>query len=326
MSARTLCRWLVVLTAPALGAGLCAPTPFGPPDQPGDCEDGASAIAVEAGTGYDAFVAITPDQATETVFGAQGGSHVWLALRATGFGAAPVDVELEATDAYAGLPVGRGAVYETRLNQVSGAAPGTCDFYGIPLFLSARPVGGSSGLARVTLRMATRDGRAGAAEARVWVGEPRPECVPAEGVAPALVPRHDPAFESGRTPHAILDGETLEARSPSASQPAELLVGAQLSGFAASATRLRASLLDPLTPAAAPLALAEAAATADDAPYRLLPEVGPGCAPTQQARLVVPPALDGREVLLELAADDGLGHAASISRRVKLRRVPLAEP
>jgi hypothetical protein len=319
-------RWLVTLAAPLLGGGLCAPAPFGPPDQPGDCEDGVTAIAVEAGTGYDAFVPIVPDQATETVFGAQGGSHVWAAVRATGFGSARVNVDLDAVDAFSGLPLGRGALYETRLNQVEGAPAGTCDFFGLPLFLNARPIGGSAGLAKITVRVGSSDGRSGRIETRVWLGERRPECVPADGVAPKLLPRSDVLVDGWGVTHLIVDGETLEARQAYESMPTELLVGAQLTGFASSVTTLRASLLDPAAPSATPLATAEAKPSIDDAPYRVLPEVGPGCAPTQAVRLAVPPALDGREVTLSLTADDGLGRVESVSRKVKLRRRPLSGP
>lgn len=305
----------IALVAPVLAAGLCAPPEPTPPDQPGDCQPGPGELTVEPGTGLEAFVPLATEATAEMVYGSQGGMHVWTSVRATGFGTATVDIDVDAFDVFSGATVGHGGAYELRLNQLAGQSAGTCDYHGMRLFLNGR-YALSGGLVRLVAKVTARDGRTAAGESRIWIGAAVPQCLPTDAAAPALVPRAEPVGPFDPPAHPIVEGETLLAGNTGARF--ETLVGADTLGLAASKLMLHVELRDPADPAAAPLATADSVPfDAYGEPYRLS---GERCAPVLSAALPVGAALEGRDLKLYVKGDDGLGHTAEATRLVRVKR------
>jgi hypothetical protein len=291
----------------ALGALLlagCPKNPTAPPTQPGDCKSHADATqTVEVGLGESDFTLAKADGGTFINYGAQGGRHVWAAVRATGFDGTQVNITLTATDPFSGAKLGEGNAFDTPLNAEKGAGAQSCDYYGIPLFLYGR-----QGLALITANVLDMSGHTATGSVRVWLGDPQlPACIPQDGVMPAIVPAYGMTYGGGYT--LIKDGDTISLPSTNP----DLQLKPLLQGFADSATTITAELRDPAAdPTAAPLSTVTTKPGAGEAGS---PDPGPPlrCVSAQRGSLPVSP---GMPLLLHLSADDGLGHKAEDTRHV----------
>jgi hypothetical protein len=246
------------------------------------------------------------------VYGSQGGMHVWTSVRTTGFGSAKVDIDVDAFDVYSGATVGHGGAYELQLNQLPDDPSGTCDYHGMRLFLNAR-YALSGGLVRLVAKVTARDGRTGTGEQHVWIGAAVPQCIPADGVPPTIVPRSDPVGPFDAAAHEIAAGETLLAADTG--PRFQTLVGGNTLGFAASKLVLHAELRDST---GTPLVAADSIPfDAYGEPYRIS---GERCAPLVSVALPIDAALESRDLQLYVKGDDGLGHVAESTRHVKVKR------
>ncbi len=321
MPRHSLFLFALGLSSPLLGAGLCSPMPGEPPNQAGDCRDGAATLSAELGLGFEAYAPVAEGAQTTLENGPQGGQHLWVAVKVQGFGAQPLDVEVRASDAFSGRTVAAGSRYETRFNQLSGEADGVCELHGIQLFLNSR-VSRSAGLVDLVAVVSARDGRTATARQRLWLGQRMPVCIPVEGVAPTLAPRRVGSLEA--PVDLIDDGEELVAIQFGPAVP-RVELAAATTGLAASALSISAALIDPADGSElVPVARSSPDAWLD--PPRV-DDANPSlCVAQSTLSLMLPTELSGREALLKLSGDDGHGHAVDATRRIVLRTKGLNDP
>lgn len=279
--------------------------PFAPPPPVGVCRaqtsDTPGATLMQ---GYDTLSEVGDATPAAQEFGSQGGSHLWLGVLTTGM-PGPLDVKVEARDAYTGARLGRGEA----LAVAQGGGDGTtCSVRGVILFLNDRFDHGA-GLA--DLRIDVRDERGVEAfdVRRAFIGEPQPACQP-EG-AIGLTPLHFPVSTSRRADAIELVEDAILDASPGDT----LHLTAGLRGFAASAATLTASVFD----GDERLARVSAEPSSTDA-YQV-PEPrssGDDCVSPQTLLVPVRETLVDRPLTLVLEADDGLGHVLTTRRSFTL--------
>lgn len=299
--------------APALLFALlsCASDPAPPTPPVGDCQPSPNP-AVALGFGPGLVEPLERDAEATQVFGPQGGSHVFVGASMTGFESI-VDVSFEARDAFTGGELGavrRSAITARRYPDTPG---GRCDLRGTLLVLNGLFPGGA-GLATVRVSVVDGAGRRASDAQRVWLGRRLPACVPAEGVAPSVVPlalvhptqRRDEAL-------SLRDDDTVRPVSGG-----DALVGVGTLGFAASAVTLVATLYE--VTAAGRRLVREVRAAPVTGGIGVVPVLRRGaseCVSPATARLPVDDAVTDRALVLVLRADDGLGHAVTVERALR---------
>ena len=254
---------------------------------------------VALGFGLGAPVTLSADDEVTQVFGPQGGSHVWVGGRAGGL-ATPVEFSFEARDAFSGARIG------------TGRAVGGCEVRSALLYLNALFPGGA-GLARVRVTARDTTGRSATSALRVWIGPRHPECVPQPGATPSLVPLVLTSLSSRRE-------EALTVAPYTLLRPAsggDALIGAGVLGFAASAVTLFARLYED-TPAGRVLVseLRASPSTDDTNVVPVVRRASPECVAPVTVRLPIDATVPRGPLVLQLTADDGLGHRSTEERPV----------
>lgn len=302
----TCLRGELVLLLSVCGC-LCQP----PDGQPGDCvsSSGSSPLVVLGG-GADGFLPIVEGDALPLVHGTQGGSHVWMAVRAGGL-KLPVSIALEATDAFTGEIVASG-FEQPPLNAAPGPDGLECERHRLYLYLEG-DVGQGAGLVDVAVTVTDAAGHSAADARRVWLGQKMPACLPGE--APTLTPLSvTTPWWVGAHDEAIGQDARLQALDPN--EPRRFLFGAATRDLAGSAVTLDVSLLDPEDPAQ-PLASGRADGQTDAWWGRPQGE-GDDCYLPLTVALELPGGWQNRPVLLRVVGDDGLGGRVESRTRVTL--------
>ncbi len=243
---------------------------------------------------------VADDGEVVPAYGPQGGSHLWVGASVVGL-APPLSYAFEARDAFSGARLG------------VGRTQGGCDVSAARLFLNGLfPAG--AGLASV--RVVARDGagREASQRARVWIGVRLPACVPAAGVQPSLTPVLLASATRGREDaRSLRDGD-----APTPTIYGDALVGAAVTGFAASAVTLTARLYADTSAGRTLLSEVIAAPTTGDTAVAPAVRRAVGdCVAPATAHVPLAVALDG--AVLVLTADDGLGHRRTEERRLGAR-------
>jgi len=266
--------------------------------------------SVTPGLGLADFAELVEGAVATPIVGSQGGSHVFVGARLRGF-ASPVEVSVEARDAFshARLGVGRSGAVSTSTR--TDAPADSCDVRGVQVFLQGVFPNGA-GLAEVTVAARDGAGTTRSASRRAWIGPPLPACLP--GGEARLVPLTLASTAQRRDEaQAITAGATLRAGASG-----DVLLGAGVLGLAASAVSLAARVYDDAGGARA--VLREVRAGMPDGDVTQVPSMrraAPECVAPVTLRLPVDAAMAGRPLRLALTADDGLGHARTEERTVR---------
>ena len=311
---RPSCRPSVTARARlALAAALAACTSSSPdPAPPLECPTGA-APAVALGFGPEGTTALPRDAAAEQIFGPQGLSHIIVGVRTTGIGT-PLELRFEARDAFTGGSLGAVRRTTATVARFPDTAAGSCEARAVLLPFNGLFAGGG-GLAEVRVTATDRDGRSATDAQRVWIGRVLASCVPGEGTTPAITPlslAHPTARREDAS--ALRDDDTLVPVSAG-----DALLGVAAVGFAASAITLAVTLAED-TPGGRRV-VRELRATPLTGDVTVVPvprRAGVGCVAPATVRLPIDAAVAGRPLVLEIRADDGLGHSVRLERRVVL--------
>lgn len=297
----------------ALGCSDAARPPTAtPPPVTEECRPSATP-AVQLGFGDDTFTVPEVDAETTQVFGPQGGSHVFVGARMTGF-TNPVEVSFEARDAFTGGRLGSGRRVEAYPTPRADTPSGSCDLRGVLLIFNDRFLGGA-GLANVAVTVRDGAGRTASSALRVWLGRKLAQCVPDASATPSLVPLLVPGGATRRD-------EALPIVADAVLRPVsggDVLVGGAVRGFAASAVTLVCRLFEE-TPAGRSLVREVRAApqTGDVSVVPIPRRDATDCVAPVTVRVPVDAQTGGRALVLTLSADDGLGHSVTEERPVRL--------
>lgn len=289
----------------------CASDPAPPSPLVGDCQP-SSNPSVVLGFGPGLVEPLARDAEATQVFGPQGGSHVFVGASMTGFEAI-VDLSVEARDAFTGGVLAAVRRPSATARRFPDTPAGACDLRGTLLVLNGLFPGGA-GLATVRVSVVDGAGHRASDAQRVWLGRRLPACVPADGVAPSVVPlalvhptqRRDEAL-------SLRDDDVVRPVSGG-----DALVGVGTLGFAASAVTLVASLYE-VTAAGRRLVreVRAAPATGEIGVVPVLRRGASECVSPATVRLPVDDAVTDRALVLVLRADDGLGHAVTVERALR---------
>ena len=305
---------LVVLLVGLLGASCAGESPRpAPVASVSGCGLLSARPSVILGFGSGSFISLEEGSETPQVFGPQGGSHVVVGARVSGFDPR-VDVTFEARDAYSGAQVATGRVVGVEPAHYADEPDQSCDVRDVLLVFGDRFPGGA-GLADVSVTARDASGHMAMTSLRLWLGHRLAACVPMEGAPTRLVPLVLVSATQGRE-------EAVEIVMDAILRPtsgADVLVAAGVLNFAASAVTLVGRLFED-TPggrvlvrevrASPPLDVAHAVPTQRRAAAE--------CVAPVTLRLPVDSMTTGRPLVLALTAEDGLGHTLTTERLVSL--------